>query len=351
MTTSVQGTTRRRGFAAAVTVAVAVAVTSVWPTMASAAPTHTTPTDVGAVTRLATPLATAINDGYNGYVWVTSGKVDFRASASPSAAVRATAYNESRILATGNQRGGWREFQVRGVVGWAPASHFSHSEPAYNPIRVTVTRTTLHLRFFPGASSQVEITARKSDRAIFTGVQRGGWWELKIGNVYSWAPSNAVSVNGFYSPTKAISVGKSQVGYREPSWRNNKYNTWIRSNQAWCSVFVSWVYDQAGYPAGVPKRASFSAYYSDLRNAGVLDYSPEASELKKGDVVLFDWGRSGGPSHTGIVDRVSGSTIWVVEGNTTDGTGNSERGVFYRQRGIVSVHSWYRPSEYALATR
>lgn len=331
-------------------VAFAVALTVVWPTAASAAAADSSTSTPTGSTEAAAMVPSGIDSGFDDYVWVSSTKVDFRASASPSSSVRATAHQDSRILATGQQKGGWREFKVRGVYAWAPASHFTHRKPAWDPIWVTVTARTLHLRFFPGVSSTVETTAYKGDRGMFTGVERGGWWELKINGQYSWTPAQYVSVGGFYSPSKAIEVGKSQVGYREPSWRNNKYNDWINGNEAWCSVFVSWVYGHSGYAAGVPKRKHFDDYFADLRRAGVLDYSPQTSELRKGDVVLMDWGRSGGPSHTGIVDRVSGDTLWLVEGNTTDGTGNSGRGVFYRQRGIVSVYAWYRPSDYALAT-
>ena len=304
------------------------------------------PTSVTAAPRVATSLPDHIDE----YVWVDSLKVNFRTGASPSADVVATAYRQSRVLATGRQQGGWREFQVRGVYGWAPVGYFTTSKPSVRPIRVTVTAGTLQMRFFPGVSSTVEKTLHKSDTAVFTGVERGGWWELKSGRTYSWAPKQYVSVGGFFSPSKAISVGKSQVGYREPSWRNNKYNSWVGGNEAWCGVFVSWVFDHAYYEAGVPRRHSFEAYYSDLRRAGVLDRTPRSSELRKGDVVLMDWGRNTGPSHTGIVDRVSGNTLWLVEGNTTDGTGDPGRGVFYRQRGMASVYAWYRPSEYALAT-
>ncbi|MFV0633520.1 hypothetical protein [Demequina sp.] len=335
-----------------IALAVVVAITAVWPAPAHAADTATLARqETAAAAPLAQAASTGLPAAHRGDAWVASGRVDFRVSASPSAAVQVTAYRDARVWATGAVKGGWREFKVAGMYAWAPAKHITTTKPGWDPVRVVVTKSTLDLRYFPGTNSSVELTVKAGTRAIFTGVARSGWWEVKVGNTWAWTPSQYISVNGYYSANKVLDVAKSQVGYREPSWRNNKYNSWINGNNAWCSVFVSWVFAHADYAAGVPKRKHFDDYVADLRRAGVLDTSPRGSEMRKGDVVLIDWAPRNGPTHTGIVDRVDGNYVWLVEGNTTSGTGSSTRGVFYRKRALADVYAWFRPTDYAMATR
>ncbi|WP_284329242.1 S-layer homology domain-containing protein [Demequina litorisediminis] len=73
-----------------------------------------------------------------------------------------------------------------------------------------------------------------------------------------------------WKPSEILATARSQVGYREPSFRNNKYNDWIGGSSAWCSVYVSWVFEAAGYPGYVPKEKYFD---SSLRFA-VLRQQP-----------------------------------------------------------------------------
>lgn len=164
-----------------------------------------------------------------------------------------------------------------------------------------------------------------------------------------------------WKPNEIKAVAKSQVGYREKSWRTNKYNDWIGGNSAWCSVYVGWVFEKAGYPGYVPKAKYFDTRYSSkikasdtyvgkLEKAGVLDWNVSLSDLKPGKVVLMNWRLGDGASHTAIVDRVSGNGAWFYEGNTTDGTGNKGRGVFHRYRSLRYIDAVYDPRDYYDAT-
>lgn len=154
-----------------------------------------------------------------------------------------------------------------------------------------------------------------------------------------------------YKPAEVLEVAHSQVGYKEPAWRTNKYNDWINGDYAWCHVYVAWVFEKAGYSEWVPKEKHYDTYVRKLRESGVLDTSVRLSELNKGDVVLVDWPPYNGPTHTGIVDHVSGNGVWLVEGNTTSGTGSADRGVFYRWRHVDYIYASYDPEDYFDATR
>lgn len=163
-----------------------------------------------------------------------------------------------------------------------------------------------------------------------------------------------------WKASEITSVAKSQVGYREPGWRDNKFNDWVGGNSAWCSVYVAWVFEKAGYPGYVPKAKYFSApeytskvsdtYVGKLKAAGVLDWNVSLRDLHQGDVVLINWRTGQGASHTAIVDKVSGNGAWFYEGNTTDGTGNQGRGVFHRWRPLSVVDAVYDPRDYYDAT-
>nr|WP_284327075.1 S-layer homology domain-containing protein [Demequina litorisediminis] len=123
-----------------------------------------------------------------------------------------------------------------------------------------------------------------------------------------------------WKPSEILATARSQVGYREPSFRNNKYNDWIGGSSAWCSVYVSWVFEAAGYPGYVPKEKYFDSSTvrrpssARLQSEGVLDWNVSLSDLDPGDVVLMNWHAGDGTSHAAIVDRVTSLRSLVLRG-------------------------------------
>lgn len=107
---------------------------------------------------------------------------------------------------------------------------------------------------------------------------------------------------------------------------------------AWCAMFVWWVFRQARALPLIPKTAytpTFAQWFRDRRQWG--------SAPRPGAVVFFDFPGDGVNriSHVGIVEAVNADgSIVTIEGNTSAGTGGSQRdggGVFRRTRrtGIV----------------
>ena len=141
--------------------------------------------------------------------------------------------------------------------------------------------------------------------------------------------------------TELLAVGYSQVGYEEPSWRVNKYTAWLGSRPAWCMTWVAWVATASGNGGMVPKSSSYANYVKALKASGRLHYS---GVPPTGAAVLYDWG-TGTPSHTGLVTSRSGNYLYTLEGNTTDGSGDPQRGVYHRKRALSHVWAWYMPSE------
>lgn len=102
--------------------------------------------------------------------------------------------------------------------------------------------------------------------------------------------------------TKLLAVAAKEVDYTEapPNSNRTKYGKWFGlDGVAWCGMFVSWVYAQAGSPLppmGFPKGfagCQTAAAYFTRKGLWVKDPLP-------GDIVLFDWNMDGRFDHTGI---------------------------------------------------
>lgn len=110
-------------------------------------------------------------------------------------------------------------------------------------------------------------------------------------------------------------MAASQIGYKESGENQTKYGAWYGMNGApWCHMFVSWCADQAGVPVSVvPKTASTTEGMEWFKNRGLFKYKGKYKP-KRGDLVYFKTGRS----HVGLVEKVTGSTLHTIEGNTSD---------------------------------
>lgn len=117
-----------------------------------------------------------------------------------------------------------------------------------------------------------------------------------------------------------VQVAMSQIGNigGEVYWRWYGFEEWVN----WCACFVSWCAEQCGYiEAGiVPKFASCAYAVNWFKVNGLWqdgDYQPTA-----GDIIFFDWqgdeGQNGIADHTGIVQKVSGGYVYVIEGNAAN---------------------------------
>ncbi|MDE6616437.1 MAG: CHAP domain-containing protein, partial [Lachnospiraceae bacterium] len=110
-----------------------------------------------------------------------------------------------------------------------------------------------------------------------------------------------------------VSVAAKEIGYRETGNNMTKYGAWYGMNgAAWCHMFVSWCAAKAGIPASVvPKTASTSEGMEWFKSRGIFKYKGKYTP-KRGDLVYFKTGRN----HVGIVEKVTGSTLHTIEGNT-----------------------------------
>ncbi len=114
-----------------------------------------------------------------------------------------------------------------------------------------------------------------------------------------------------------VEVAKSQIGNigGQPYW------SWygFSSRVEWCACFVSWCANQCGYiDAGIiPK-------FANCQNEGVSWFKTvglwkDSGYLpQSGDIIFFDWENDGISDHVGIVEKTENSTIFTIEGNTSN---------------------------------
>jgi hypothetical protein len=140
--------------------------------------------------------------------------------------------------------------------------------------------------------------------------------------------------------TEAGAVARSQVGYIEPSWRHNKYNTWIGANNAWCGIFQSWVSAASGNSHAVPWAKTFPGLLSAVKSRGLRTSRPAP-----GRIAFFDWG-TGTVYHSGLIVAVDGSKLTTIEGNSTyNNDFEGRRQVVLRTRSTSQVAYYANPYE------
>lgn len=131
-------------------------------------------------------------------------------------------------------------------------------------------------------------------------------------------------------------IGEIGVKENPPgSNRGKEVESYLRSvglggGYAWCMAFVFWCVDEAAKAKGVSNPL--------FKTGGVLRQARERKSLisktpKVGSIFIMDYGN--GMGHTGFVERIEGTFIHTVEGNT-DSSGSRTGGQVMRQKRPIS---------------
>lgn len=131
-----------------------------------------------------------------------------------------------------------------------------------------------------------------------------------------------------------IAVGRSQVGYVEPSRNASKFNDWMGNDNPWCGFFQAWVSRASGNGDLFPKAVNFRRQVAKVEARGTRIARPRV-----GSVVFFDYRGWNRPSHVGFVTAVhTNGTITTLDGNTGP---RDARGVKESVRSTRQVHSYW----------
>ena len=111
---------------------------------------------------------------------------------------------------------------------------------------------------------------------------------------------------------KIISLAIEQLG--------NDYTTYCKDmgynyRIEWCACFISWLATKLDITNIIPVDMSCNSQISKFKNMGVWHTD---RNFQSGDIIYYDWDRLGDSrpaDHVGIVEKVSGNTLTVIEGN------------------------------------
>lgn len=123
-----------------------------------------------------------------------------------------------------------------------------------------------------------------------------------------------------------IKIASKYVGVREGSPEHKRlideYNSLVSSvygtyrmsyTDPWCAAFVSLCGVKAGY-----KNFPCSAACDDMLNKCHSCGFTVTNKPQINSIIFFDWNGDGSLDHVGIVENVSGNTVYTIEGNTSD---------------------------------
>lgn len=141
-----------------------------------------------------------------------------------------------------------------------------------------------------------------------------------------------------YSREKIVKQAKAWLGCKESDGSHKKiidiYNAHaplargykVQYTDAWCATFVSAVSIKCGYTNIIPTECGCDEMIKKFKNLGEWQesdsYTPAA-----GDIIFYDWqdtgsgDNTGSADHVGIVEKVSGKAITVIEGNKDNAVG------------------------------
>ncbi len=131
---------------------------------------------------------------------------------------------------------------------------------------------------------------------------------------------------------KVVSIAQSYIGCKESDGSHKKiidlYNSHkplargyaVKYTDAWCSTFASAVAIQAGLTSIIPTECGCQKHIELFKKLGSWQEN-DAYVPSPGDYIFYDWqdngvgDNTGAADHVGIVEKVCGQTITVIEGN------------------------------------
>jgi hypothetical protein len=139
---------------------------------------------------------------------------------------------------------------------------------------------------------------------------------------------------GMYA-SKVVEQAKAWIGCKESNSTHKAiidvYNSHkplargyaVKYTDEWCATFVSAVAIKLGYTSIIPTECSCSKMIALLKSLGSWDEN-DARVPNPGELIFYHWNDNGvgdntsNPNHIGIVEKVSGNTITVIEGNYSE---------------------------------
>lgn len=167
-----------------------------------------------------------------------------------------------------------------------------------------------------------------------------------------------------YSRNAVVKQAQAWIGLKESNGSHKQiidlYNSYkplargykVKYTDAWCATFVSAVAIKLGYTAIIPTECGCDKQIALFKKLGAWQ-EKDSYKPSPGDIIYYDWQDSGsgdnvgGSDHVGIVEKVSGNTITVIEGNKSDAVGRrtlAVNGKFIRGYGVPKYEASGNPT-------
>lgn len=158
-----------------------------------------------------------------------------------------------------------------------------------------------------------------------------------------------------------IAQAKKWIGYNEKDGSFHEiidiYNSYkprargytMGYNDAWCAAFVSACAIKTGNNDIIPPECSCYFMVKNFKILGEWDES-DSRKPSPGDIIFYDWqdsgtdNNTGTPDHVGIVEKVSGTVMTVIEGNYNDAVGRRRINInakYIRGYGVPKYNKGY----------
>lgn len=142
---------------------------------------------------------------------------------------------------------------------------------------------------------------------------------------------------------KALDIALTHEGISEGPKHNNSgpvVDQYLKSvglnpGYAWCMAFVYWCVGKAADMLEIKNPLVKTGGVMRQWNETTLRKLPKTSRgIQPGDIFIMDFGK--GTGHTGFVEKIEGSLVHTIEGNTNDDGSREGYEVAKRQRPISS---------------
>ena len=143
-----------------------------------------------------------------------------------------------------------------------------------------------------------------------------------------------------------MKAARDEIGYQEGANNANKFAKIAghANNQPWCATFIRACFIKGKEEKAIPDTAYCPYIESWGRQHNRI---VPIKELKRGDLVLFDFGRAGRADHVGIAthdfDATSPQLIKTIEGNTGNKSQTNGEFVARKNRAVSLVRVIVRP--------
>ena len=145
---------------------------------------------------------------------------------------------------------------------------------------------------------------------------------------------------------KIVQVATTQIGVQEIPKNSNagpdveKYlkSVGLGKGYSWCMAFVYWCALEAAKQLNIPITLYKTGGVMAMWNAKPL---LRVKVPQPGDIMILDYGK--GLGHTGIVEKIVGTDVHTIEGNTNDEGSREGYEVCRRIRKLSAIKGFLRP--------